>query len=224
MLESLEGILEPRDEDGALWRFMDFTKYVSMLHRRALFFARADQLPDPFEGLYVPHHRAGAPGGEIDLRLREEVYVNCWHVNQHESAAMWRIYLKGDDGIALRTTASRLRDVLARGQETIYLGVVRYLDYEHERVPRGHEIHPFFCKRKPFDYEREVRALWRTRERSQDDLGRYFSVSLEHLIEEVVVSPLSEPWLEELVRSVTDRFELALPVVTSSMREPPRAH
>ena len=29
---------------------MDFTKFVSLLEKRALFFARADQLGDPFEG------------------------------------------------------------------------------------------------------------------------------------------------------------------------------
>lgn len=33
-----------------LWRFMDFAKFVSLLEHRALFFARADKLGDPFEG------------------------------------------------------------------------------------------------------------------------------------------------------------------------------
>lgn len=33
-----------------LWRYMDFAKFVSMLHARALYFPRADTLGDPFEG------------------------------------------------------------------------------------------------------------------------------------------------------------------------------
>jgi len=33
-----------------LWRFMDFAKFVSLLEEKALFFARADKLGDPFEG------------------------------------------------------------------------------------------------------------------------------------------------------------------------------
>lgn len=36
--------------DAVLWRFMDFTKFVSILKSRALYFARADQFEDPFEG------------------------------------------------------------------------------------------------------------------------------------------------------------------------------
>ena len=33
-----------------LWRYMDFTKYVSLLSSRGLYFARADRLEDAFEG------------------------------------------------------------------------------------------------------------------------------------------------------------------------------
>jgi hypothetical protein len=36
--------------DTALWRYMDFAKFVSLLEERALFFSRADRLGDPFEG------------------------------------------------------------------------------------------------------------------------------------------------------------------------------
>ena len=38
------------DGDAVVWRYMDFTKFVSLLDRRALFFARAHKLGDPFEG------------------------------------------------------------------------------------------------------------------------------------------------------------------------------
>src|SRR6056297_655056 len=33
-----------------LWRYMDFTKYVSLLSSRALYFSRADQFEDTYEG------------------------------------------------------------------------------------------------------------------------------------------------------------------------------
>lgn len=41
--------LKPAD-DAVLWRFMDFTKFVSLLKNNALFFTRADKFEDPFEG------------------------------------------------------------------------------------------------------------------------------------------------------------------------------
>jgi len=36
--------------DAVLWRFMDFTKFVSLLKSQCLFFTRADRFQDPFEG------------------------------------------------------------------------------------------------------------------------------------------------------------------------------
>ena len=39
----------PQNND-VLWRFMDFTKFLSLLKSKALFFTRADKFQDPFEG------------------------------------------------------------------------------------------------------------------------------------------------------------------------------
>lgn len=36
--------------DLSLWRYMDFAKFVSLLENKAIYFARADTLGDPFEG------------------------------------------------------------------------------------------------------------------------------------------------------------------------------
>lgn len=38
------------DPKSNLWRFMDFTKYVSLLNTKSLYFCRADKFDDPFEG------------------------------------------------------------------------------------------------------------------------------------------------------------------------------
>lgn len=37
-------------QNARLWRYMDFTKFVSLLSSRALYFCRADKFNDPFEG------------------------------------------------------------------------------------------------------------------------------------------------------------------------------
>ena len=44
----------PDDPNASVWRYLDFTKFVDMLERRQLFFARADKLGDPFEGSTSP--------------------------------------------------------------------------------------------------------------------------------------------------------------------------
>lgn len=39
--------------DTVLWRFMDFTKFLSIISTKCLYFPRADKLGDPFEGAKV---------------------------------------------------------------------------------------------------------------------------------------------------------------------------
>jgi hypothetical protein len=41
---------KPTDENTRIWRYLDFTKFVSLLDRQALFFTRVDKLGDAFEG------------------------------------------------------------------------------------------------------------------------------------------------------------------------------
>jgi hypothetical protein len=217
MLERLETWSEPSASDMPLWRFMDFTKYVAMLHRHALFFSRADQLPDPFEG--ASGRRVVRHLGD-ESAARRRVFLSCWHQNAHESAAMWRIYLTSGEGVALRSSIARLEDAFSSSKERLHVGSVRYLDYEKEAPPRGDELTPFFCKRKNFDYEREVRVLWRS-ESALEEPGRYIAAELGSLIEEVVVSPSAEPWLEELVGSVTAKYGLRLRVTASTMADCP---
>ena len=46
--------LYPPPDGAVLWRYMDFTKFVSLLERKALFFCRPDRLGDLFEGSLSP--------------------------------------------------------------------------------------------------------------------------------------------------------------------------
>ena len=50
--------------DAVLWRYMSFTKFVSLLTKKSLFFARADKLGDPFEGSL----------SQVNIDLRPEIY------------------------------------------------------------------------------------------------------------------------------------------------------
>jgi hypothetical protein len=119
---------------------------------------------------------------ESDLRSnewhRKWTYVNCWHMNKHESAAMWRLYARTNEAVAIQSTYARLRACLptevhmgtaeagepsARHFEQrglVYLGEVQYIDVATETMPQyGYRLSPFMYKRKSFEYENEVRAL-----------------------------------------------------------------
>jgi len=82
--------------------------------------------------------------------------VSCWHMNEFESAAMWRLYAGGNNAIALQTRFDRLASVLP---DEFGMGRVRYIDYLTDRIPEGNVFNPIMYKRKSFEHEEEVRAV-----------------------------------------------------------------
>ena len=118
---------DPPADDAVLWRYLDFTKFVSLLDKRALFLARADKLMDPFEGSFpkgdVTRHiesfqetikllqenlpysleEFGHPLLDFVRESRKFTLISCWHESSHEYAAMWRLYTGEQDGIAIKT-------------------------------------------------------------------------------------------------------------------------
>ncbi len=116
----------PIDLDVLIWRYIDFPKFISMLEEKSLWFTRVDRLGDSFEGStpraeveYWKNHRNAYPNqkeiadrNECFLRdmaklSRESTFVNCWHVNEHESVAMWQLYAKEKTSIAIQSTFKR---------------------------------------------------------------------------------------------------------------------
>src|SRR4051794_10781503 len=115
MLEKHPHMFEPRP-DAVLWRFTDFTKFVSLLDTSALYFTQAKRMADNYEGIFskplvensleifgqmFPHkpERAKEMPKIISDLLRNSCYLSCWHKNAHESAAMWKLYLASCEGV-----------------------------------------------------------------------------------------------------------------------------
>jgi hypothetical protein len=209
------------DRSLRLFRFQDFTKYVATLDQRALYFTAANHLADPYEGVRSKHAIDAFSGcAEPGEELKRSVLVNSWHANAHESAAMWRIYLKSDEGVAIETSVERLTDAFASTDDALYMGAVRYLDYERDEGPGGGDLGPFFCKRKAYEYEREVRLVARCGATPGE--GRYVACDLGRLIERVVLSPGAHAWFGELVSSVTRHYGFDFRIETSELARSPQ--
>lgn len=227
MYEAHPVFVQPENENIRVWRYMDFTKLVSLIDSRRLFFTRADKFDDPFEGAWprinvlarqhVPDGmsaegreafaRAMASMGDVNRKWPKYNAINCWHMNEHESAAMWKLYLKSDEGIAVQSTYSKFRSALT-DDEKIFIGVVKYIDYETEWIDAGNLLSPFVHKRKSFEHEREVRAVvtkWPSGEKAMDfntetiSAGLKVKVDVERLIEQIYVAPSSPSWFADLV-------------------------
>ncbi|MCY4283979.1 MAG: DUF2971 domain-containing protein [Thiotrichales bacterium] len=226
-------ICQPPPDDAILWRYMDFTKFVSLLESQALFFCRADLLGDPFEGSISAVTPAAFPqnfsaGPEvavhrIDLRqITRMMYVNCWHGGEFKSEAMWRLYAREHDGIAIKTIFRRFRDALA-GDESVHVSRIQYRDYRTDSIPFGNGLLPCLHKRISFRHEQEVRVL--TLHASEKDKpspdGFYHKVNLEMLVEEIVVAPFTRSWFANLVRSLAGRYGLGDRVRMSELSDTP---
>ncbi len=223
---------------------MDFAKFVFLISTKSLFFCRADLLGDPFEGSYSKANVKLRPYVYKVLEqdqfikmtnqmanfakwIREWTYVNCWHANEYESAAMWDLYGKTNHAVAIVTDYKTLRAVLP---EKVYLGLVNYIDYEKEWLPEGNTFYPFVHKRKSFEHEREVRAIIQEFpvEDNRIALGKKNQISgikievdVNVLIKRIYVSPVTQDWIVELTKEVARKFDIIAPVQKSNLYSSP---
>jgi hypothetical protein len=224
---------------------MDLAKYVSMLDSRALHFARADQMTDAWEGGYGSANKELRPTlyGEHHERMarhfpamreagRTQIYMNCWHVAEDESAAMWSIYQREGKGVAVRSTWAALTSgITAEGD--VCGAKVRYIDYANEFVSEGNIFDRFLVKRRNFVHEKEARLLVR-------DTGQVVpvdawiepaagtgppvipvSADLRSVVSVVYVAPSEPAWFRGVVESVTRHYGFDFDVRPSSMDTEP---
>jgi hypothetical protein len=141
--------------------------------------------------------------------------VNCWHKNEHESAAMWQLY---GNCVAVESTLPRLECAFSR--DGINIDDVRYMDFNNDPLEQGHRHYASFIKRKEFEHEREIRATVLLK---QFGKGELVECDIEKLVVAVHVAPLAAPYYVDAVRQVTERIgpTPAIPVFASSMLSPP---
>jgi hypothetical protein len=72
---------------------------------------------------------AGLPISAMYKHARTHTYLNCWYMGAGESYAMWKIYDAVGKGLAIRTTAGRLKESLACSRMPRIFGAkVQYVD------------------------------------------------------------------------------------------------
>lgn len=233
--------------NSKIWKYMDFAKFVSMLYQKALFFPKPWMFVDNHEGTYsamdvnnilndplsyltipvdekLPKEEKRRQLHEYIKQMHDYVGVNCWHLNEEESAAMWNLYLRSDEGIAICSTMDKLYTSITDKRFHTYIGQVQYINFNSEMA----SLNPYetlFYKRRSFSHENEIRLLAFDNPNSRlfnHEDGVYVQCNLNTLIDEVYVSPTSPEWLREVVQSVLEKYRLPFkPVIKSSLYEGP---
>lgn len=229
-----------------------------MLDRGALFFARASELDDPYEGTMPEFNEKIRSTVYQEIRhkfkseeqykkflntpsslkgfykdFKKSILINSWHLNDYESASMWKIYSHDKYGIAIQSTFSKLCNSLKNNSfDQVYIGKVRYLDYEKEWLEEGNVFYPYITKRKSFVAESELRAIeWLLEGKNSSvtknesiiyrneitEDGKYVPVNLSVLVDRIFVSPLSDSWVHATVKSIVKKYGLDKEVIQSDL-------
>lgn len=232
MFQKHPSFLAPNNPDQKCWRYLDFTKFVDLIDSSQLYFSRVDKLEDPFEGTFTKKTydkkiEAGVHYSNHYIKARMETVVSCWHMNDYESAAMWNLYLKSNEGIAIQTTYKRLIKAISKEKRYYnYIGKVNYLDYETEEFDFHNGFNAFLCKRMSFEHEKEIRIIINSRalrtlpfypKRKLTEDGLKIDVNLKLLIENIFVSPTAPAWMVTLISSLLKKYNLNTPIKKSAL-------
>jgi hypothetical protein len=233
----------PQAQDGSIkvWRYLDLAKFIWLLENQKLYLSRLDLLNDPHEGT-TPRLLASIRdsqlkeigGGElltqiprINQQNRRSLYINCWHLGNTESEAMWRLYCPGENGVAIQTSYGKLVESISYDR-FLYIGQVTYIDYESQGFPLNNSFYPVMHKRISFAHEQEVRLVktlseyWGLPERPSPQ-GITADWPVEPTVEGIYVNPYAQEYYYDAVKAVVRRIlpNMETKVQWSQMRAAP---
>ena len=217
----------PEDNNTIVWKYLDLSKFLDMLMSQQLFMSRSDKFEDQYEGTFseptfeeIKKIAANNPKFlDYYKSHREKVVISSWHINEYESFAMWQIFTKNNEGLAIQSTIGRLKNALQpENRIEQYIGNVNYIDYKKEYIPFDDTFFPFLFKRKSFQYEREVRIISDVSAQNISiNEGLKINVDLNQLIEKIYIHPKSENWYKKLVIELVSKLNFKIEIEKSDL-------
>jgi len=228
------------DKPLTIWRYIDFAKYVDLLLKNQLFFNRSDNFDDPFEGyLKLKDHKDSKDILALQEQTKKFYFLNCWHINENQSDAMWKIFLNAKNGIAIKSTIASLIKGLESAKEDIYISKLFYRDFSKVTFTellfenqneisggRGGGLNQFNYKRDSFEHEKELRLYYidlPIPHAIKDGVPREplthkrIDVDLKSIVHEIVVAPFADNWFKELVDEVTKKLDYNFKITKSNL-------
>lgn len=202
--------------DKKICRYMDFIKFMNLLHYEELFFARADNFEDALEGkipkcYFDKYTKEQKKSYEEALKVfnidKEKTFISCWNVFEEESYGLWKIY-GGENGLAILTTLGKFKNVLKYSKAAICeVEYIKHHDIDINELasPRitttdGFTRNNFFVyKENYYHYEKEVRAIIAT---NQKDNHKKVKISFNELVEKIIISPFASDWFVDMVNDI----------------------
>lgn len=167
-------------------KYLDLTKFASLLSLNSMFFCRLDKLEDHFEGstsksnfkrrqeIFRQQHLVSTKfkkltDEEIEQKVKQlydsdEKFkalscVCCWSKYKSESGALWKIYSDFQKGVMIKSNINKLVASFERTTEKMSLSEIRYIDYDKDYMPDGNKMYPIIHKHKAYTFEEELRII-----------------------------------------------------------------
>lgn len=139
--------------------------------------------------------------------LIKRFFINCWHMNEHESFAMWKIYSE-PFGVCIQSTYNSLTrsfndpEYNFHKHPKIYSGEVKYINWDSDSMPRDNGFWPVMHKKREFKYENELRCIVWEHNKNIVKVG----VDLEQLIHNIHINPYTPPWFHDVIVSLCEKY------------------
>lgn len=202
-------------DDTIIWKYLDLSKFLDLLISRKLFMARSDKFEDQYEGTFSePTYEEVKKLLEDNPKYldaykskRKNIVISSWHANSYESYAMWQVFTKNNEGLAIQSTIGHLKNSLTEPKAHQYIGEVNYIDYKKEHIPFDDDFFPFLFKRKSFQYEHEIRVITDVSHLDlQVNEGVKIETDINQMIERLYIHPKSENWYKKLVIEMVNQL------------------
>ena len=240
----------PSKGETKLWRYLDLPKFLDLIQRRRLFFSRVDRFRDSDrqEGvIHTQFHKKllqQLEAGETKLpenfgitrdqllemerhaeafnesSFLKRVFLNCWHMSEHESFAMWKVYSQSF-GICVQSTYLDLLECFVddkwscyNDKSRIYIGKVIYIDKQSSLVPQENLFWPYIHKSQEFQYEQELRCLLNVWDGENESFAP--RVDTHRLIKAIHLSPFAPAWFKSVVEGLCEKYDFPVARIRQS--------
>jgi hypothetical protein len=251
-------------KEQKMYRYMEIEKLIFLITENALPLSRITLSNDPYEGSYpkkiierekkefkqilgdmkpqdyrIDKEEFIRKSKERELSWRRNFFVSCWHANDYESEAMWRLYSNYQKGIAIQTDLITLIDELPDRYDNkgfkhgIQIAEVKYIDFNNPEMSffKPGFVETYLLKRQAFNYEKEIRIFthlhcgWGNEkigvEPEIEDDYILLNVNLKNIIKKIIIAPNSPSWYKKLILSILKKYGYDLEVENSSLAEKP---
>jgi hypothetical protein len=170
LLDSNSHVINKFCEDHKyIYKYLPFERFLEVLHKKQLAFVSPTKWNDPFDNFLFKYKNE-----KSEITFLNKLFVGCFTLNPH-SQAYWKTYAPEGYSVRLQFETRKLFGLISKLKDRAWYGELNYKreneiveifqnteglkDSLEEKDINDIFLKVFTLKRKPFEYEKEVRII-----------------------------------------------------------------